>query len=196
MIEKEALEALVRITRIFQSEGITLWLHYGTLLGAIRDSKFIPHDKDIDLGASSVDPMRVEAAVGVALSSGFYERDRTNANDLIRLGFGEIDVDLCFFRRRRGVLRAYFTCSSHVIKARHLKGLERATISGREFWVPTRPHELLVDLYGENWGTPDEAKRGGSSSWLARSRLVRPNWWKRPAKRLVDRLFMLVTKKT
>jgi len=51
MKEDIAIEALREVKEIFDKHGIVFWLDFGTLLGAVRESKFISWDHDIDLGA-------------------------------------------------------------------------------------------------------------------------------------------------
>jgi phosphorylcholine metabolism protein LicD len=48
--EKEAVEILKKIKKIFDKHNIEYWLDEGTLLGAVRDKKFIEWDHDIDFG--------------------------------------------------------------------------------------------------------------------------------------------------
>jgi len=50
MDEYYAVQLLAEIKRIFAKYNIEYWLDAGTLLGAVRDGKFIPWDEDIDLG--------------------------------------------------------------------------------------------------------------------------------------------------
>jgi len=50
MNEKEAIRVLGQVTENLDKHGIEYWLDMGTLLGAIREKKFIPWDHDIDLG--------------------------------------------------------------------------------------------------------------------------------------------------
>lgn len=48
-IQKVELEILLEPDRIYKSNNINYQLFSGTLLGAIRDNKFIPWDDDIDV---------------------------------------------------------------------------------------------------------------------------------------------------
>lgn len=48
--EDVAIKALRQVIEVFDEYGIEYWLDMGTLLGAMRDGKFIPWDTDIDLG--------------------------------------------------------------------------------------------------------------------------------------------------
>jgi len=50
MDEKVAIESLKQIKEVFDKLDIEFWLDLGTLLGAVRDGKFISWDNDIDLG--------------------------------------------------------------------------------------------------------------------------------------------------
>jgi len=49
MQEQKAIKALKEVKKVLDNHKITFWLNYGTLLGAVRDGKFIPWDTDIDL---------------------------------------------------------------------------------------------------------------------------------------------------
>jgi len=50
MDAKAAVKNLKEIKDIFDKAGITFWIDSGTLLGAVRNGKFIEWDEDIDLG--------------------------------------------------------------------------------------------------------------------------------------------------
>ena len=60
MNEKSAVEALRYIKEVFDAHGIEYWLDYGTLLGAIRDGKFIPWDHDVDIGALDSEESKIK----------------------------------------------------------------------------------------------------------------------------------------
>jgi len=49
--EEKSIETLGKIKKIFDKHHIEYWLDEGTLLGAVREKKFIEWDHDIDLGA-------------------------------------------------------------------------------------------------------------------------------------------------
>jgi len=69
MDEKVAVEALRQVKRILDEHGIEYWLDCGTLLGAIREKRFIPWDGDIDLGVWQEEFDKI-----VSLSPKFYEK--------------------------------------------------------------------------------------------------------------------------
>ncbi len=47
----KAVESLLEVKAALDKQGITFWLDYGTLLGAVRNGAVIPWDHDIDFGA-------------------------------------------------------------------------------------------------------------------------------------------------
>jgi phosphorylcholine metabolism protein LicD len=49
-VKKYGLEALIKIKKVAEELNITYWLDFGTLLGAVREGKFIEHDLDLDIG--------------------------------------------------------------------------------------------------------------------------------------------------
>jgi len=50
MNEHCAVQLLAETKSIFDKHNITYWLDAGTLLGAVRNGRFIPWDRDMDLG--------------------------------------------------------------------------------------------------------------------------------------------------
>jgi phosphorylcholine metabolism protein LicD len=51
-------EILEKLSCAFEELKINYWLDFGTLLGAVREKKFISHDLDIDIGVLGT--MKVE----------------------------------------------------------------------------------------------------------------------------------------
>jgi len=47
--EIHGAEAIKRIAEVFDKHKTRFWLDYGTLLGKVREDRFIPHDGDIDI---------------------------------------------------------------------------------------------------------------------------------------------------
>lgn len=50
MKEDSLINLLQQVKEVLDDQGIEFWLDCGTLLGAVRDGKFLPWEHDIDLG--------------------------------------------------------------------------------------------------------------------------------------------------
>ena len=83
--ELEMVDALRRAKAILDDAGIAFWLDCGTLLGAVRDGRFIPWDHDIDLGMwSEARPLR-DACVSKFKADGWKICAHTASNMKVRL---------------------------------------------------------------------------------------------------------------
>lgn len=60
MNEKNAISVLKEVNLVFKKHKVVYWLDSGTLLGAVRDKKFIPWDNDIDLGIWADDLLMIK----------------------------------------------------------------------------------------------------------------------------------------
>lgn len=61
--EERYVEALRDIKQILDEADVKYWLDFGTLLGAVRDGKFIPWDNDIDLGTLPTESHKIIAKI-------------------------------------------------------------------------------------------------------------------------------------
>lgn len=69
--EKIMVADLKDIKEIFDKANITFWLDWGTLLGAVRDKKIIPWDKDMDLGVFDSDYNKIISIIPELKKKGF-----------------------------------------------------------------------------------------------------------------------------
>jgi lipopolysaccharide cholinephosphotransferase len=69
--EKNLIDLLKTAKEILDRHNIEFWLEGGTLLGAIRDEKFIPWENDIDLGMWA---NNISNKKRILLSKDFYNR--------------------------------------------------------------------------------------------------------------------------
>ena len=69
--EEKWSEVLKEIKHILDDTEVKYWLEWGTLLGAVRDGKFIPWDTDIDLGMVCAEGCKVIARIEEFEKKGF-----------------------------------------------------------------------------------------------------------------------------
>lgn len=65
------LEVLLEFDRVCRKNGLTYWIDFGTLLGAVRHGGFIPWDDDIDLSMPPEDFRRFKEIAQQELSDDF-----------------------------------------------------------------------------------------------------------------------------
>ena len=58
--ESDQIELLKKIKSLFEKNNIEFWLDTGTLLGAVREKRFIPWDTDLDLGTWAYNLPRIK----------------------------------------------------------------------------------------------------------------------------------------
>lgn len=130
---------LLDIKRICEKYNRTLFLMYGTLLGAVRDKSFIKHDTDIDIGFFT-DQKRGFYKILQELTAMDFELIRTSNNDnLITLLRDDEYTDMLFFSRNN----LPFT---NLIEYPFLNNI---------FLIPENYSEMLTDLYGD-WQVPEK----------------------------------------
>ena len=71
MKEEDLVRSLKRINNVLKSADIDYWLDAGTLLGAVRENRFLPWDYDIDIGAWQKDVSDILKATSKLEKEGF-----------------------------------------------------------------------------------------------------------------------------
>lgn len=69
--QKKMLEVLLEFDRVCKKNGLTYWIDFGTLLGAVRHGGFIPWDDDIDLSMPPEDYRRFKEIAPEELGENF-----------------------------------------------------------------------------------------------------------------------------
>lgn len=107
------LAALEQVTQALDHEGVSHFLDTGTLLGAVRDGRFIPWDNDIDIGIVDClcDDARLLRLVGKLSSTGFVANLSTTGVGLFSPQGVEINLKL--YRRDGEVLVGDYSYFSH-----------------------------------------------------------------------------------
>jgi len=154
------LRNLVAVRDILQGAGIRVFLHWGTLLGAVREKDFIPHDNDIDVGFyySDIDKFLALGPVFEARGFEFITHDISNRVDgyiykVIRDG---VDIDLFPAREIHHTFRGklWLLNERTTVNSRYLDSLETINFLGETFYTPADPIGLMRNLYGKTWNIP------------------------------------------
>jgi hypothetical protein len=158
------LEVLEYVGNLLEQHGITYWLDYGTLLGAVRHRDLIPWDGDADLGILEDDVERVAALVPVIERDG-YSLDQSHPA-VLRIHYSPVNhrhVDLIPWRDEDGVLHDRHApddqwpgmSGSAAFPRRFIEELTTLPVHGRLYPAPAHYDEFLrVHRYGPHYMTP------------------------------------------
>ena len=186
------IDAIDEVLTALKRTGLSPFLAYGTMLGAVRDGRLIGHDSDADLGYVS----ELEHPVDVIRESYRVQRELATAGYTItRYSALAFKVDVV---EGDGVVRGLdvfggFMRDGHL----HLMGeirtpferswvtpLGTAELEGREFPVPADTDRFLAATYGPSWRVPDPAFHFATprstnrrfDGWFRGIRVHRPLW--------------------
>jgi len=101
MNEKIGFEVLSGVKEILDRHNIHFWLDYGTLLGAIRDKRFIPSDNDIDITVFNEDIPKLKELKQDFRMAGY------------EVFYGDTDVEI----KKKG---CYIGISSYIFKGKYV----------------------------------------------------------------------------
>lgn len=156
---------------LLDRHGITHWIDYGTLLGAVREGTFIAWDEDVDFGVLEKDTPRI-LGLGREFAAAGYALDLGDPT-VIRIQYSEINtqhVDLFPWTEEGGELRCSWPgrdwpgVRSRSFSKSFIDNMETVDLYDRPFPAPSPLHEFLVDhRYGADYIVPTRAVE---SVWL------------------------------
>lgn len=142
-----------RVARLLSAAGVRFWLCDGSALGAVREGRFLPTDRDIDLGVWPADRVRLLAAFTRA---GRVMR-RVTPTQLQPVAKTKIDIHVhtplpddpgrVFYRLGKRGRVAY------AFDAALFAELQPIELHGVRTLVPP-PDAYLTAHYGPDWRTP------------------------------------------
>ena len=90
---KDKINALKKVVSILEKYDIDYWLEFGTLLGLVREGRFIEHDSDIDIGVKNLEKIKKLEKEFNKENLFFYDgwnlKDLDITNDLFCIEFAE-----------------------------------------------------------------------------------------------------------
>jgi lipopolysaccharide cholinephosphotransferase len=134
---------------LFEKNSVRAGLIYGSLLGGVRESNFILHDKDVDIYVMSE---TIDAFIGqfTALEKYGFRLVRVDRS-LFSFIFKDTQFDFYVFRP---YLFFWRICNRMVVKKQHFIDFSNVTIHSRKFPCLSNPIKFLKDTYGPSWATP------------------------------------------
>jgi len=162
MNKAKAREILLKIKEIFDNLKIKFWLGHGTCLGAVREGRFISYDFDLDamMLARDFSPRVQKAFAPFHLKRAWPNKPAQMA--LVRNHI-HIHIGLKYYFPPKDI---YISLPQHpywqnaTMPGKLLRGLHQVQFLDSVFRVPNPPEEYLEHLYGENWRTPLDPRKG------------------------------------
>jgi hypothetical protein len=154
-----ALENMVIVRDTLAGRGIPLFLNFGSLLGAVREHNFIPHDHDVDTGIFERDVGEFLEALPEMAEKGLVVCDIWANKRCYSLLRGGEQIDVFVARERRTPFGRQWNIDGKAsLPARHFDSLDELEFLGYTFKVPHDPIGVVRNLYGRTWDIPIDGK--------------------------------------
>ena len=158
------LTSVYELIKDFKELGYDVFISYGSLLGAVREQGFIPHDDDIDfsliLKSNNIDAAKNEFSVVLNRLESLNYKIHTLVADGVQLnnvhlqkkGLKRLDIFPCFLEKDKvylgGAVRWYEFDKSKIFPLRNI------LLYDQKISAPFDTDAYLVRFYGENWKVP------------------------------------------
>ena len=141
--------------------GLKVFLNSGTLLGAVRDGNFLPHDDDIDVAVILNADNDADAGDEFSAIKALLQKKKLLDEH------GEHSAGILKLRRINGVqvdlFPAWISRDDRVYIYPHTYGtLAKDDLLDLKAWkgldntlIPNKPEQILASNYGKNWKIPD-----------------------------------------
>ena len=163
---KHMRELLWYLSDLFEKHKIQYWLDFGTLLGAVREGRSIPHDTDGDLCLFLQDREKVLDLRSEAKRDGFML-------DFIKpAGHTDTHIKVCRSRKNYMIVDLFFWVHDDLEGVYRGDGLnvpkffpdwwldkfEKVSMFDKEMWAPRCPEHFLRMRFGSDWKKPQNKK--------------------------------------
>lgn len=146
-----ATDNLLLFKKILDEHGVSFFLLYGTLLGAVREQNFIAHDTDTDLGIFHKDKSEFINIIPVLIKNGFEIIRTKEPDDLVTFMRLDEYIDVGIFSPKKVRLRDYFEYQNNLVDKQFLQTLDEMQFLDSTFKIPTKTEKYLVKNYGRDW---------------------------------------------
>ena len=163
---------LLIFKRLADKAGLRFSLAYGTLLGAIREHGFIPHDEDIDLAILQEDIETFKNLLWDLREEGFEVMRFDRRNSLCSIIRKGEYIDIYIFRKLCDGVREF---NGEAILEKYLTDVEEIDFQGSKFLIAREAADFCLFEYGESWQTPI-AMKPYDMAWYQK-KLSQLFWW-------------------
>jgi len=151
---------------LLEEEGITYWADFGTLLGAVREGRTVPHDTDADLCAFVEDRPKILDLKDRVQKDGFamgIKRPIRPGDDHIKIcrsGKNHMTLDIFFWRHdnHKNIYKSPGLNAPKSFPDWWVEELTRVEIFGKKMWAPRDPEHFLQMRFGSAWKKPKDEK--------------------------------------
>lgn len=150
------LEILNYFISICYTYNIDYFITYGSLLGCLRNNKFIPWDSDIDVIIFEKDYELLCSLKEKINSDGFHlENDKFNSRIFYSLS-NKCHIDITFMSFQNNKLLDYYgrfstsdAYKKFIFDTNIILPLQKSNFENIEVFIPNKPIEYLEQIYGK-----------------------------------------------
>jgi hypothetical protein len=163
---KHLRELIWYLAELFDEQEITYWMDFGTLLGAIRGGRSIPHDTDGDFCLYARDRDRVVELQKRMARDGFCMGPtkkvpwRDGHIKIYRSKINLMCVDLFFWKHdlETDIMKSGGLNTPKSFPHWWVERLYPVTIFDKPIMAPREPEKFLRMRFGKDWRTPQNKK--------------------------------------
>lgn len=168
-LHEKGYKYLKKIDQILTRNKIKYFVTYGTLLGLIREGKFMDYDDDIDLGVIDTDDFSWENLERSMREIGMVKKHQFLLNNKITeqtYTASNLSVDFFLYKEENGKSISYVYYHKENMEYKEnqfstavnittlIEGVKKIQVPAGEVSVPENPELFLQEIYGKGWRIP------------------------------------------